>query len=241
MAWASVSEDERDGLNVALNEATWAAIDVDITARRVRLLLDVLSLPPEGVSSAGSRVIVCGQPGEPDRGVAAHGLVGNDEAAEVVPLDVAGLDATVRSFGGCSLYGWEFIDPPEASWLHWRDRLSVDARLDPGQWPLTSSTCSRKAAAPSPGTSTCASGSRRSRSPPLITATSPCPTSSPQESAGGMACTPVIPVLADKASSPFAGIDPSRVRSSPCRPSAIHHQQVTEGRSWRRCTVGWNG
>ena len=134
MAWASVSEDERDGLNVALNEATWAAIDVDITARRVRLLLDVLSLPPKGVASAGSRVIVAVS--QVSR-IAASLRMGwwNDEAAEVVPLDVAGLDATVRSFGGCSLYGWEFIDPPEASWLHWRDRLSVDARLDPGQSP----------------------------------------------------------------------------------------------------------
>ena len=134
MPWAPISEDERDGLNVALNEATWAAIDVDVTARRVRLLLNVLSLPPEGVASAGSRVIVAVS--QVSR-IAASLRMGwwNDEAAEVVPLDVADLDATVRSFGGCPVYGWEFIDPPEASWLHWRDRLSVDARLDPGQSP----------------------------------------------------------------------------------------------------------
>jgi len=45
---------------------------------------------------------------------------------------------------------------------------------------------------PSPGTWTCASGSRRSRSLPSMAATFPCPSSSPRESAGGMACTPVI-------------------------------------------------
>jgi hypothetical protein len=58
MAWAPIGEDERNGLNVALNEATWAAIDVDVTARHTRLLLEVLSLPPEDTADTDSRVIV---------------------------------------------------------------------------------------------------------------------------------------------------------------------------------------
>ena len=134
MAWAPISEGEREGLNVALNEATWAALDVDVPARRARVLLDVLGLPPERIASAGSRVIVAAS--QVSR-IAASLRLGwwNDEAAEVVPLDVADLDATVRSFGGCPIYGWEFIDPPGTSWLHWRNRLSMDARLDPGKSP----------------------------------------------------------------------------------------------------------
>ncbi|HEU5107658.1 MAG TPA: hypothetical protein VFT95_03695 [Micromonosporaceae bacterium] len=39
----------------------------------------------------------------------------NDPEAAVLPLTLAGLDAAVRSFGGCPIYGWEFIDPPQDS------------------------------------------------------------------------------------------------------------------------------
>jgi hypothetical protein len=116
----------------------------------------------------------------------------NDEAAQVIPLEITDLGATVRSFGGCPVYGSEFIDPPEESWVQWRDRLSVDARLHQDESPM-SLTCSRKAAAPRLATWTRASGSGRSRSPPLMAATSRCLSSSPRESAGGMDCTPAIP------------------------------------------------
>lgn len=134
MAWAPISQDERDGLNVSLNEATWAAIDVDVTARSVRLLFEVLSLPPDGAASADSHVIVAVNLVSRIAGSLRMGRW-NDEAAEVVSLEVADLDTTVRSFGGCAIYGWEFIDPPEGSWLHWRDRLSVDVRLDQDESP----------------------------------------------------------------------------------------------------------
>jgi hypothetical protein len=132
--WAAIGEDERDGLNVALNEATWAAISVDTTVRQARLLLDVLSFPAGGGTTGDSRVVVAvNQVGR----VAASLRMGwwNDDAAEVIPLEVAGLDATVRSFGGCPIYGWQFIDPPEDSWSSWRGRLSLDARLGPGESP----------------------------------------------------------------------------------------------------------
>jgi hypothetical protein len=134
MARAVLSSKERAGLNAALNEATWAGVEVDLAARRERLQFDVLSLQPEGAPGAGSRVTVA--VGQVSR-IAASLRTGwwNDEAAEVVPLEIAGLDAAVRSFGGCPVYGWEFIDPPEESWAHWRDRLSVDARLQRDESP----------------------------------------------------------------------------------------------------------
>jgi hypothetical protein len=49
-----------------------------------------------------------------------------------VPLQVGDLDAAVRSFGGCPVYGWEFFDPPGDSWSAWRPRLSNDASLADG-------------------------------------------------------------------------------------------------------------
>ena len=109
-----------------MNEATWAAIDVDVAGRRVRLLFDVLSLPPDGPASDSHVIVAVNLVSR----IAASLRMGwwNDKAAQVVSLQVAHLDATVRSFGGCAIYGWEFIDPPEESWRH---RLSVD--VHPGQ------------------------------------------------------------------------------------------------------------
>jgi hypothetical protein len=49
--------------------------------------------------------------------------------APIQPQSLADLAAAVRSFGGCPVYGWEFIDPPPKSWTGWRDRLSLDAHL----------------------------------------------------------------------------------------------------------------
>jgi hypothetical protein len=42
------------------------------------------------------------------------------------------LSDAVRSFGVSQLYGWEFFDPPEASFERWRDRLSLDVVLHEG-------------------------------------------------------------------------------------------------------------
>jgi hypothetical protein len=125
MTWAAIGSEERDGLNVALNEATWIGIRVDAETRRAAVLLDVLSLPVEGPAPVSAPVVVA-----VDRvsRIAASLRNGwwNDTAAEVVAVELADLDATVRSFGGCPIYGWECIDPPEESWAHWCERLSLD-------------------------------------------------------------------------------------------------------------------
>ena len=153
MTWATISEEERDGLNVALNEAAWAGISVDAPARRAGVLLEVLSLPADGAVGASSQVVLTVN--QVSR-IAASLRMGwwNDTTAQVTPLVLEDLDATVRSFGGCPIYGWEFIDPPEESWSNWRDRLSVDVRLSQDESPhvidLFQEGGSGKAAPPRP-------------------------------------------------------------------------------------------
>jgi hypothetical protein len=116
------------GLNTALNEATWTGLTVDATARRADLLLDVLSLPPRGPATPENLVVL--SLGQVSRiAVSLRDGWRDDAEAAVTPLELQDLDAAVRSFGGCPLYGWEFVDPPEESWSSWRHRLSLDARL----------------------------------------------------------------------------------------------------------------
>lgn len=125
MSWSEIGEDERDGLNVALNEATWWAARCDQAAGQVELLLQVLTLPETGV--AGTETMVLVTLGQVRRVAASlrHGRW-DDASAPVETFTIDDLDRVVRSFGGCPIHGWEFIDPPEQFWAPWRDRLSLD-------------------------------------------------------------------------------------------------------------------
>lgn len=120
-----LSEEQRHGLNVALNEATWLGIDVDQTGDRAAVFVEALTLPAEGPApeDTAAALVLTGV----SRIAASlrHGWW-NDADAEIEQLALADLDTVVRSFGGCPIYGWEFIDPPEESWAGWRDRLSLD-------------------------------------------------------------------------------------------------------------------
>ncbi len=128
MTWETIGSEERDGLNVALNEARWLGIRVDVETHRTALLLDVLALPSEGPAPANAPVVVAVNRVTRIAASLRNGWW-SDTAAEVVAVALEELDDTVRSFGGCPIYGWEFIDPPEESWTHWRERLSLDVTL----------------------------------------------------------------------------------------------------------------
>lgn len=127
MHWESFEEKIRGGLNVALNEARWSGIRVDVPGRRVMLVLDVLRLPAEGPAPEGPVLVMVG--GVSRVAVSLRNGYWDDIAAEVVPMALDELEAVVGSFGWTDIYGWEFVDPPERSWAHWRDRLSLDAVL----------------------------------------------------------------------------------------------------------------
>lgn len=130
MHWESFDEPVGDGLDVALNEARWSGIRVDAPGRRVMLVLDVLRLPVEGPAPDGPVLVVLG--GVSRLAASLRNGYWNDTAAEVVPIALDELETVIHSFGWTDIYGREFIDPPERSWAHWRDRLSLDAVLGDG-------------------------------------------------------------------------------------------------------------
>ena len=53
----------------------------------------------------------------------------DDPEAEALPLDVDGLRDLLRRNGGTPVYGWEFVDADDRTWLRWRERLSLDLAL----------------------------------------------------------------------------------------------------------------
>src|SRR5262245_24355446 len=107
-----ISDEQRVGLGVALNEADLLGVEVDATRRLAAATFRVLTLPVEGPEPEDRRVQLLLRPvGR----VAASLREGrwDDPHAEVVPFALPDLLATVQTFGGQSLYGWEFIDVHE--------------------------------------------------------------------------------------------------------------------------------
>jgi len=121
-----ISDGLKGDLNTALNESDWLDIGVDSELRVARFLLRVLTLPEVGNAPADRRVVLrCDGVGR----VAAslRGGRWDDDQAPVEKVSLDGLSEVVRSFGGQSIYGWEFIDPSDRSWGRWGKRLSLDA------------------------------------------------------------------------------------------------------------------
>ena len=128
----NLSDDQRHDLDVALNEATLLGAEVDPERRAAALTFSVLSLPPDdGPPPDDARVqFILGPVGR----LAASLRRGCwDDAHAVVeefPLDR--LLEVVMSFKGLPIYGWEFVDRPEADkFATWSDRLSLDWRSGP--------------------------------------------------------------------------------------------------------------
>lgn len=123
-----MTDEQRAGLDVALNESSWLGIDVDVSNSCVSVSVEVLTLPADGPPPEDATFVLIL---EGVSRVAASLRQGrwNDVDAVVDPVALADLDAVVRSFVGTAMYGWEFVDPPEESWRAWQHRLSLDAQL----------------------------------------------------------------------------------------------------------------
>lgn len=120
-------------LNVALNESRWCFADTTSDGSVVYLGFQVLSLPvdgPEPDVMARSVRIHLQSVGR----IAASLRMGrwDDVDATVEQFALSDLNAVVEGFGGSPIYGWEFIDGPEKSWGHWKDRLSLDMVIPSG-------------------------------------------------------------------------------------------------------------
>ncbi|MEV6967768.1 hypothetical protein AB0M47_21935 [Hamadaea sp. NPDC051192] len=124
----TLTDDQRDGLNRALNEATWLGLTVDADAGRVTTTFDVLTLPEVGPSPEHALATLV-LDGVSRVAASLRNGMWYDRTASVETLQLAQLPETVDRVSGHPIYGCEFVDPPERSWASWRDRLSLDVNL----------------------------------------------------------------------------------------------------------------
>jgi len=121
----SLTEEQRAGLNVALNEAELLGFEVDAERRIAAATFRVLRLPEIGPAPDDRRVqFLFRSIGR----VAASLRDGrwDDPAAPIVPFALGDLLSVVQSFGGLPVYGWEFIDVHAKELGKWGDRLSLN-------------------------------------------------------------------------------------------------------------------
>lgn len=122
-----MTEEQRAGLGVALNEATLLGVELDPSRRIAGATFWVLTLPESGPEPEDCRAQILFHPVGRIAASLRNGRW-DDPDAEVVPFGVEELLSTVQSFGGLPIYGWEYIDLHEKRLEQWGDRLSLDWR-----------------------------------------------------------------------------------------------------------------
>lgn len=112
-----MTPDEAAGLDVALNESSLHALSFDPVRARAELLLDVLTLPPEGPAPADGRVFL-------DLAGVSRLACTFTAKGTGVPLTLTELPEVVAAGAGRAMDGWEFVDcpaPPDTgASLDWR-------------------------------------------------------------------------------------------------------------------------
>ena len=119
-----LTQDQLDGLGVALNEATLLGLEVDPQRLRAAATLTVLTLPPDGPEPADPRRQFIFYPVGRVAASLRHGRW-DDAAAPVEAFSIEQLLSAVQSFGGQPVYGWKFIDRDDG-FSRWSRRLSLD-------------------------------------------------------------------------------------------------------------------
>ncbi|BCK52302.1 hypothetical protein [Nocardia wallacei] len=122
--------DELDatGLNTALAEATCLGAAVDVAAARLRLDLEVLTLPLDGQPAADRRVFLT-LTGVSRVAASLRKQEWDDLEPKIFPLTLDTLGEAIAGFGGGALHGWDFIDVDDSGWSLWRELLSFDTTI----------------------------------------------------------------------------------------------------------------
>lgn len=121
-----LTDTHKDGIGVALNEATLLDLTFDTIRRSAVAVVSVLRLPAANAAPfADSRVTLTMTP----VGRLALSLregQWDDPLASVIPVHPNDISSVVRSFGALALYGWEYLDIDANEMAKWGDRLSLD-------------------------------------------------------------------------------------------------------------------
>lgn len=117
--------DQKQGLGVALNEATFLDASLDASTDVTQVTLRVLSWDESGDEPAYPTVKLM-LIGTTRLRAALRNSIWHDRDADVVAFNVEDLSEVIGSFGSTDLHGWDYIDREDGEWACWQRRLSLD-------------------------------------------------------------------------------------------------------------------
>lgn len=120
-----LTDDQRTGIDIALDEATVLGFEVDAEGRIAAATFSVFTLPDDGPAPEDRRVQILFMP--VGRVIASlRDGRWDDPSAKAIPFSLDELLQVVQSFKGLPIYGADFIDVLDDDAVRWDDRLSLD-------------------------------------------------------------------------------------------------------------------
>jgi hypothetical protein len=126
---ATIPHDIREKLGVALNEATLIDLKFDSLRAIAKCTLRVVTVDKEGKVPEDTIVLLTFAPVGRLIASLRHGNW-DESDAKVEKFGPDQVSATVRSFNGQSIYGWEFVNLGDKYIEDWVDKLSLDYKSD---------------------------------------------------------------------------------------------------------------
>lgn len=121
---SDISQDLKDGLNYALNEATILGLDLDMNRGNVFVTFSPIAILADGAIPADNRFLFAFR--NVGRIAASLTLERDGKALEFEPSQ---LPDKLDEFKNEQLYGWEFIDNGEKLFKDWQNNKSLDLIL----------------------------------------------------------------------------------------------------------------
>ncbi|MBO9683460.1 MAG: hypothetical protein J7502_12460 [Flavisolibacter sp.] len=119
-----ISQDLKEGLNYALNEASILGLDLDLSRRAVFVTFSPIAILTDGTLPADNRFLFAFR--KVGRIAASLTPERDGKALEFEPSQ---LSDELDEFKNEQIYGWEFIDNGEKLFEDWQDNKSFDLIL----------------------------------------------------------------------------------------------------------------
>lgn len=119
-----------EGLNTAFNEARLLGFEIDTEGKLVVFTLAVVCVNAEGIVPEDTRVQVVLHSVSRITAVLRNGNI-EDPKSEIVQFSHDKILDVVQSFGGLSIYGWNFFDIDDKASNRWKDGISFCHEMNP--------------------------------------------------------------------------------------------------------------
>ena len=123
-----LSEEQLEGINLAMDEAPLLDLELDLSLKSARITLQVFYIAENGQVPTDRKVIIHLKSISRISASLRH-YDKNDKYLKTEKFDISDFEKLIRSFGGPSVYGSNFIRPGNESLPSWAENVSLELSL----------------------------------------------------------------------------------------------------------------